>query len=252
MSKLEIKNLNVSVEGKEILHNVNLTINTNEINVIMGPNGTGKSTLANAIMGHYKYEVTKGEILLDGENVLEMSVDERSKKGLFLAMQYPAEIEGVTNSEFIKTAMEARLEEDEHISLFKYIKELEKATKDLKMNSDLPHRFVNVGFSGGEKKRNEILQMKLLKPKFAILDEIDSGLDVDAIKSVANGIKLFKTPNTSVVIITHSTKLLRELEPNFVHVLVDGKIVHTGDALLADQIDKNGYEGFKLQRGKDG
>lgn len=249
MSKLEIKNLNVSVEGKEILHDVNLTINTNEINVIMGPNGTGKSTLANAIMGHYKYEVTKGEILLDGENVLEMSVDERSKKGLFLAMQYPAEIEGVTNSEFIKTAMEARLEEDEHISLFKYIKELEKATKDLKMNSDLPHRFVNVGFSGGEKKRNEILQMKLLKPKFAILDEIDSGLDVDALRIVGENVYNMKSPSFGALVITHYERLLDYIIPDYVHIMINGTIVKSGTKDLIEKIDKEGYDWLKLELG---
>ena len=173
MSKLQIIDLHVSVEGKEILKGINLEINTNEMHVIMGPNGTGKSTLASTIMGHYKYQVTSGQILLDGEDVLAMSVDERSRKGLFLAMQYPSEIVGVTNSDFIKTAMEARLPEGEHISLFKFIRTLDKATSELKMREDLPHRYVNEGFSGGEKKRNEILQMKMLQPKIAILDEID-------------------------------------------------------------------------------
>lgn len=170
MSKLEIKNLHVSVEGKEILKGVNLIMNTGEFHVIMGPNGTGKSTLASTIMGHYKYEVTEGAILLDGEDVLQMSVDERSRKGIFLAMQYPSEISGVTNADFIKTAMQARLDKEERISLFKFIKSFDKAVAELKMRDDLPHRYVNEGFSGGEKKRNEILQMKMLKPKFAILD----------------------------------------------------------------------------------
>ena len=168
MSKLQIKNLHVEVEGKEILKGVNLELNTNEFHVIMGPNGTGKSTLVSTIMGHYKYKVTEGEILLDGEDVLKMSVDERSRKGLFLAMQYPSEIEGVTNSDFIKTALHTRMNKDEKFSLIQYIKAFEKATEELKMRSDLPHRYVNVGFSGGEKKRNEILQMKMLKPKFAL------------------------------------------------------------------------------------
>ena len=178
MSKLQIINLHVSVEGKEILKGVNLEMNTNEFHIIMGPNGTGKSTLASTIMGHYKYQVTEGQILLDGEDVLKMSVDERSRKGLFLAMQYPSEISGVTNSDFIKSALQARMAEGERVSLFKFIKSLDKAVSELKMNPDLPRRYVNEGFSGGEKKRNEILQMKLLKPKFALLDEIDSGLDV--------------------------------------------------------------------------
>jgi len=208
MSKLEIKNLHVSVEGKEILKGVNLTLNTGEFHVIMGPNGTGKSTLASTIMGHYKYKVTEGEILLDGEDVLKMSVDERSRKGLFLAMQYPSEIAGVTNADFIKSAMQSRLENGERISLFKFIKSLDTAVKELKMREDLPHRYVNEGFSGGEKKRNEILQMKMLKPKFAILDEIDSGLDVDALKIVGENVNAMKSNDFGALIITHYERLL--------------------------------------------
>ena len=245
MSKLQIKNLHVEVEGKEILKGVNLELNTNEFHVIMGPNGTGKSTLVSTIMGHYKYKVTEGEILLDGEDVLKMSVDERSRKGLFLAMQYPSEIEGVTNSDFIKTALHTRMNKDEKFSLIQYIKAFEKATEELKMRSDLPHRYVNVGFSGGEKKKNEILQMLTLNPKLAILDETDSGLDVDAIKTVSKGIKMYSNENNGVLIITHGTKILQGLHVDYVHVLVDGKIIKTSTGDLANEIEAKGYEEYK-------
>ncbi|MBQ8292971.1 MAG: Fe-S cluster assembly ATPase SufC [Bacilli bacterium] len=249
MSKLQIIDLHVSVEGKEILKGVNLEMNTNEFHVIMGPNGTGKSTLAATIMGHYKYEVTKGQILLDGEDVLSMSVDERSRKGLFLAMQYPSEIEGVTNSEFIKTAMQARLGEGERISLFKFIKALEGATSELKMNPDLPHRYVNVGFSGGEKKRNEILQLKILKPKFAILDEIDSGLDVDALRIVGENVNDMKSENFGALVITHYERLLDYIKPDFTHVLMNGQIVRSGGLDLMEKIDQEGYDWLKEELG---
>lgn len=249
MSKLQIKNLHVEVEGKEILKGVNLELNTNEFHVIMGPNGTGKSTLVSTIMGHYKYKVTEGEILLDGEDVLKMSVDERSRKGLFLAMQYPSEIEGVTNSDFIKTALHTRMHKDEKFSLIKYIKAFEKATEDLKMRSDLPHRYVNVGFSGGEKKRNEILQMKMLKPKFALLDEIDSGLDVDALKIVGENVNMMKSDNFGALVITHYERLLDYLRVDKVHILMQGKIVTSGGVELIEKIDKEGYDFIKEEIG---
>lgn len=249
MSKLQIKNLHVSVEGKEILKGVNLEMATGEFHVIMGPNGTGKSTLASTIMGHYKYEVTEGEILLDGEDVLKMSVDERSRKGLFLAMQYPSEIAGVTNSDFIKSAMQARLGKDERISLFKFIKSLDTAVKELKMREDLPQRYVNEGFSGGEKKRNEILQMKLLKPKFAILDEIDSGLDVDALKIVGENVNNMKSKDFGTLIITHYERLLDYLSIDKVHVLINGKIVADGGLELITKIDQEGYDWIKEELG---
>ena len=249
MSKLQIKNLHVEVEGKEILKGVNLELNTNEFHVIMGPNGTGKSTLVSTIMGHYKYKVTEGEILLDGEDVLKMSVDERSRKGLFLAMQYPSEIEGVTNSDFIKTALHTRMHKDEKFSLIKYIKAFEKATEDLKMRSDLPHRYVNVGFSGGEKKRNEILQMKMLKPKFALLDEIDSGLDVDALKIVGENVNMMKSDNFGALVITHYERLLDYWRVDKVHILMQGKIVTSGGVELIEKIDKEGYDFIKEEFG---
>ena len=249
MSTLQIKNLHVSVEGKEILKGVNLEMNTNEFHVIMGPNGTGKSTLASTIMGHYKYEVTEGEILLDGEDLLAMSVDERSRKGIFLAMQYPSEIAGVTNSDFIKSAMQARLNKDERISLFKFIKEFDKAVKELKMREDLPHRYVNEGFSGGEKKRNEILQMKMLKPKFALLDEIDSGLDVDALRIVGENVNAMKSENFGALVITHYERLLDYLSIDKVHVLMNGKIVADGGLELIAKIDQEGYDWLKEELG---
>ena len=247
MSKLEIIDLHVSIEGKEILKGVNLSMNTNEFHVIMGPNGTGKSTLAATIMGHYKYQVTKGQILLDGEDVLSMSVDERSRKGLFLAMQYPSEIEGVTNSEFIKTAMQARLEDGKHISLFKFIKEMDKAVTDLKMNPDLPHRYINEGFSGGEKKRNEILQMKMLQPNFAILDEIDSGLDVDALKIVGENVNNMKSDTFASLVITHYQRLLDYIDTTHVHIMLNGKIVRSGGKELITKIDNEGYDWIKAE-----
>ena len=185
MSTLKIENLHVSIDDREILKGIDLTINTGEIHALMGPNGNGKSTLLSAIMGNPKYQVTKGSIYLDGQNVLEMTVDERSKAGIFLGMQYPQEIPGVVTSDFLRAALNAHQEKP--VSLFKFIKELDKNIADLKMDENLAHRYLNEGFSGGEKKRNEILQMKLLKPKFALLDEIDSGLDVDALKIVLSG-----------------------------------------------------------------
>lgn len=246
---LEIKNLHVSVEGKEILKGVDLTIKTGEMHAIMGPNGTGKSTLASTIMGHYKYEVTDGTITLDGENLLDMKVDERSRKGIFLAMQYPNEISGVTNSDFIKTAMQARLKEDEHISLFKFIKSFDKAVSDLKMRSDLPHRYLNEGFSGGEKKRNEILQMKMLKPNFAILDEIDSGLDVDALKIVGENVDNMRGEDFGALIITHYERLLDYINVDYVHIMMNGKIVKTGGKELIAKIDAEGYDWLKEELG---
>lgn len=250
---LKIDNLHVNVvdkeNKKEILKGVNLEVKTGEIHAIMGPNGNGKSTLANTIMGHYKYEVTEGKITLDGNDITHMPVDERSRNGLFLAMQYPNEISGVTNSDFIKQAMQARLKDGEHIKLFKFIKELDKSVKDLKMNSDLPHRYLNEGFSGGEKKRNEILQMKMLKPNFAILDEIDSGLDVDALKIVGENIDQMRSNDFGAIIITHYERLLDYVNCDYVHILMDGRIVKTGGKELIEKIDNEGYDWLKAELG---
>ncbi len=251
MSKLQIIDLHVSVEGKEILKGVNLELNTGEFHVVMGPNGTGKSTLSATIMGHYKYQVTQGQILLDGEDVLAMSVDERSRKGLFLAMQYPSEITGVTNSDFIKTAMHARLKEGETLPLLKFIRSLDKACEELKMREDLPHRYVNEGFSGGEKKRNEILQMKLLKPKFAILDEIDSGLDVDALRIVGENVNAMKSDEFGSLIITHYERLLDYIQADHVHILMNGVVVKSGGLELMERVDKEGYDWLKEELGMD-
>lgn len=247
---LKISNLCVEAKGKKILKGVNLVVKNGEVHVVMGPNGAGKSTLAGAVFSSPFLQKTEGQIEFEGEDITNLLPNQIAKKGVFLSFQSPEEIDGVTVFDFVKAAKN-NLSGGKTLTR-DVIAQLEDLCKKIDMPQKMLERDLNVGFSGGEKKKNEILQLLALSPKLAILDEIDSGLDVDAIKSVANGIKLFKTPNTSVVIITHSTKLLRELEPNFVHVLVDGKIVHTGDALLADQIDKNGYEGFKLQRGKDG
>lgn len=239
MSTLIIKDLYVTVGEKEILKGINLTINTGEIHAIMGPNGNGKSTLLSTIMGHPKYVVTQGEILLDGQDVLSMSVDERARAGLFLGMQYPQEIPGVTNSDFLKSAINSRLEKP--ISLFKFIRTLDKNIEELEMDPNLAHRYLNEGFSGGEKKRNEILQMKLLQPKFALLDEIDSGLDVDALRVVSEAINSMRGENFGCVMVSHYERLFELVPPTHVHVLVAGKVVLEGGYEVIEKIDKEGY-----------
>ncbi len=238
---LEIKDLHVSAGNKEILKGINLTVKSGEIHAIMGPNGNGKSTLLQTIMGNPGYTVTKGSILFNGEDVLSMSVDTRSKKGLFLALQYPQEISGVTNSDFLRAAINARNEQP--ISLYKFIKEIDAGIKELKMKDDLAHRFVNDGFSGGEKKRNEILQMKLLKPAIAMLDEIDSGLDVDAIKLVSDAIlKLKEETGLGLMVVSHYERFFTSIKPTHSHVIVDGRIVCEGDSELVLKIDSDGYD----------
>ena len=249
MSVLTIKNLHAEVDGKEILKGVNLEIKGGETHAIMGPNGTGKSTLASVVMGHPKFKVTKGSVVLDGKNVLDMEVDERARAGLFLGMQSPAEVPGVTNSDFIKTAMNARLEEGKNVSLFKFILEYDKAVAELKMNEDLPHRYLNEGFSGGEKKRNEILQMKMLKPTIAILDEIDSGLDVDALKIVGENVTKMKSDNLGLLLITHYKRLLEYIKADYVHVMMQGRIVKSGGIELIKKIDTEGYDWIKKELG---
>jgi Fe-S cluster assembly ATP-binding protein len=249
MSILVIKDLHAEVDGKEILKGVNLEIKGGETHAIMGPNGTGKSTLASVVMGHPKFTVTKGSITLDGKNVLDMEVDERARAGLFLGMQSPAEVPGVTNSDFIKTAMNSRLEDGKNVSLFKFIVEYDKAVAELKMNEDLPHRYLNEGFSGGEKKRNEILQMKMLKPTIAILDEIDSGLDVDALKIVGENVTKMKSKDLGLLLITHYQRLLEYINADFVHVMMVGKIVKSGGMELIQRIDTEGYDFIKKELG---
>lgn len=250
MSVLSIKDLHVAIGDKEILKGINLTINTGETHALMGPNGNGKSTLLGTIMGHPKYKVTQGTITLDGEDVLSMSVDERSRKGLFLGMQYPQEIPGVTNSDFLRSAMNARREKT--LSLYQFIKAMDHATEDLEMDGNLAHRYLNEGFSGGEKKRNEILQMKLLEPKFALLDEIDSGLDVDALRIVADNINEMretKKEDFGLVMVSHYERLYELVKPTHVHVLVDGNIVVEGGFELIEKINNEGYEWVKKELG---
>ncbi|EHL7194177.1 Fe-S cluster assembly ATPase SufC [Staphylococcus pseudintermedius] len=244
-STLEIKDLHVSIDDKEILKGVNLTINTGEIHAIMGPNGTGKSTLSSAIMGHPSYEVTQGEVLLDGVNVLELEVDERAKAGLFLAMQYPSEITGVTNADFMRSAINAQREEGNEINLMQFIKKLDKQMDFLDMDKDMAQRYLNEGFSGGEKKRNEILQLMMLQPKFAILDEIDSGLDIDALKVVSKGINEMRGEEFGSLIITHYQRLLNYITPDHVHVMYNGIVVKSGSAELAKRLEEEGYEWVK-------
>lgn len=247
MSTLEIKNLHVTVETeqgtKEILRGVDLVIRSGETHAIMGPNGSGKSTLAYTIAGHPKYTVTKGEILLDGEDVLDMSVDERARAGLFLAMQYPVEIPGVSVSNFLRTAKTAVA--GEAPALRTWIKEVRESMASLKMDASFTERNVNEGFSGGEKKRHEILQLDLLKPKIAVLDETDSGLDVDALKIVSEGVNRAKSEgNFGLLLITHYTRILRYIKPDFVHVFVEGKVAEQGGPELADRLEAEGYDRY--------
>ena len=250
MSTLEIRNLTAQVrptdestEPKEILKGVNLTINSGETHAIMGPNGSGKSTLSYTLAGHPKYEVTGGEVLLDGENLLDMDVDERAKAGLFLAMQYPIEVPGVSMANFLRTA--ATAVRGEAPKLREWVKEVREAQDELVIDKAFSERSVNEGFSGGEKKRHEILQLGLLKPKFAVLDETDSGLDVDALRVVSAGINNYKERNDGgVLMITHYKRILNYVKPDFVHVFADGKIVTSGGPELADQLEEHGSDRF--------
>ncbi|WP_246945652.1 Fe-S cluster assembly ATPase SufC [Bacillus pinisoli] len=248
-STLTIKDLHVSIDGKEILKGVNLEIKGGEIHAVMGPNGTGKSTLSSAIMGHPKYEITQGSITLDGEDVLEMEVDERARAGLFLAMQYPSEISGVTNADFLRSAINARREEGDEISLMKFIRTMDKSMELLEMDPNMAQRYLNEGFSGGEKKRNEILQLTMLDPKIAILDEIDSGLDIDALKIVSNGINNMRGEDFGCLIITHYQRLLNYITPDVVHVMMQGRVVKTGGPELAHRLEAEGYDWVKKELG---
>ncbi len=248
MSTLEIKDLHVTVEteegSKEILRGVTLTIESGQTHAIMGPNGSGKSTLAYSIAGHPKYTVTSGTVTLDGEDVLAMSVDERARAGLFLAMQYPVEVPGVTVSNFLRTAKTAVT--GEAPKLRTWVKDVKEAMGNLRMDPAFAERNVNEGFSGGEKKRHEILQMELLAPKMAILDETDSGLDVDALRVVSEGVNRAKeTTGAGVLLITHYTRILRYVRPDFVHVFVDGRIAEQGGPELAEQLEAEGYDRFQ-------
>ncbi|MCL2610996.1 MAG: Fe-S cluster assembly ATPase SufC [Defluviitaleaceae bacterium] len=245
MTHLRITNLQASIENKQILKGVDLEIKGGEIHAVMGPNGTGKSTLSQVIMGHPSYEV-EGEIYMNGEDVLDMEVNERAKAGIFLAMQYPSEISGVTNSDFLRMAKREKLKaEGTRLKLMDFQRELVANIKELKMPEEMADRYLNEGFSGGEKKRNEILQMLMLKPNLAILDEVDSGLDVDALKIVGDAVNSMRSEDFGCLIITHYQRILDYIKPDFVHVMVNGRIVKSGDISLMEKIDKEGYDWIK-------
>ena len=247
---LNIKNLSAGVEGKAILKNLTLTINKGEVHVILGPNGSGKSTLMNVIMGHPKYEVTAGDIFFEGRSLLEKKTFERAREGLFLSFQTPEEIPGITVENMLRTAKQAVTGEKVKIMAFK--KELKKTMEELKIDPSYAERYMNVGFSGGEKKRNEILQLLMLAPKLALLDETDSGLDVDAVQIVSEGVAKFHTADNSCLIITHNAKILDKLKVDYVHVLAQGKIVRDGGAELVQQINEQGFGGILADQGKVG
>ncbi|UCG76942.1 MAG: Fe-S cluster assembly ATPase SufC [Gemmatimonadota bacterium] len=243
---LEIRDLHVSLDGEdtEILRGVDLTVDRGEIHALMGPNGSGKSTLAKVIAGHPAYEVTKGEIILDGQSVLELEADERSRAGIFMAFQYPAEIPGVTIANFLRAALNARRADDDEIDVFAFHQLLQDKMALLKMNPDFASRYVNDGFSGGEKKRNEILQMAMLEPRLGVLDETDSGLDIDALKVVSNGVNTLSEQDEElgVLLITHYKRILQYIHPQHVHVMLRGRIVESGGPELADHLEKHGYD----------
>jgi Fe-S cluster assembly ATP-binding protein len=249
VAHLELKNLHVALEdGTEIVKGVDLSVSSGETHAVMGPNGSGKSTLAYAVMGHPAYQITEGEILLDGENVVEMEADERAQKGLFLAFQYPHAIPGVTVTSFLRSALnalrKARAGEDDPVAVKEFRTELLAQMERLKVPRELAQRYLNDGFSGGEKKRVEILQMAMLKPRISVLDETDSGLDIDALKIVAQGVKSLVGPDMGALLITHYQRILNFVEPDFVHVFVDGRIVEEGGPELAHKLEAEGYEAF--------
>ncbi len=246
MSELVIRNLHVSIEGKEILKGLNLTIGQGEVHAIMGPNGTGKSTLAYALMGHPSYAVTEGEVIYKGVNILELSPDERSRKGIFLAFQYPVSIPGVTVANFLRTALNARRRaenpNDKGMPIPEFRKRMKEQMDRLKMDQAFAGRYLNEGFSGGEKKRAEILQMAMLKPEIAILDETDSGLDIDALRIVSEGVNALRGPDLGVLVITHYQRILNYINPDYVHVMLGGRVVESGGPDLALHLEEHGYE----------
>ncbi|MBA3882325.1 MAG: Fe-S cluster assembly ATPase SufC [Chthoniobacterales bacterium] len=242
MNQFEIQDLRATIAGQEIIRGLSLTVPKGEVHAIMGPNGSGKSTLAKVIAGHPDYTVTNGAVLMDGENILELAPDERARKGIFLAFQYPSEIPGVTIANFLRAAVQARLPDGEELEATDYYAELYEKMDLLEMDRSFTSRSVNEGFSGGEKKRNEILQMAMLEPKYAVLDETDSGLDIDALKVVANGVNSLRGPNLGVLLITHYQRLLDYIVPDHVHVMVQGRIVRSGDKSLAFELEEKGYD----------
>jgi Fe-S cluster assembly ATP-binding protein len=246
---LQIENLRVSIEDKEIVKGLNLNIKGGEIHAIMGPNGTGKSTLASALMGHPTYTVTGGSVTLDGQDVLAMKVDERARAGLFLAMQYPAEVPGVSNANFIRSALNAKRGEGNEVPVMKFHRSLQQRMKQLSIDPVFAERYLNEGFSGGEKKRNEILQMSMLEPRIVILDEIDSGLDIDALKIVADGVNAIKSSEVAFLVITHYQRLLNYVVPDHVHVMMQGRIVRSGGKELAEQLEAEGYDWLRREAG---
>lgn len=255
MSDLIIKNLHASIEGKPILKGVNLTIGAGQVHAIMGPNGTGKSTLAYTLMGHPAYEVTDGEVLFKGQNVLDLEPDERSRMGIFLAFQYPVVIPGVTVANFLRTAINARRKaknpEDKGITIADFRKTLKEKMALLKVDNAFAGRYLNDGFSGGEKKRAEILQMATLEPEIAILDETDSGLDIDALRIVSDGVNALRSSDLGILVITHYQRILNYIKPDFVHIMLDGRIVESGGPELALHLEENGYEWVREKYEKD-
>jgi Fe-S cluster assembly ATP-binding protein len=250
MNQLEIQDLHASIGENEIIRGLSLTVPTGEVHAIMGPNGSGKSTLAKIIAGHPDYTVTSGAVLMDGENILELEADERARKGIFLAFQYPSEIPGVTIANFLRAAVQARMPEGEELEAVEYYQRLYQKMDLLEMPRTFTSRSVNEGFSGGEKKRNEILQLAMLEPKYAVLDETDSGLDIDALKTVANGVNSLRGPNLGVLLITHYQRLLDYIVPDYVHVMVQGRIVRSGDKNLALELEEKGYDWVRDQIGE--
>ena len=250
MALLEIKNLHVATEdGTEIVRGLDLTVDSNEVHAMMGPNGSGKSTLAYALMGHPAYEITDGDILIDGESILELGADERAQRGLFLAFQYPHAVPGVTVASFLRTAVNAQRKaanggEDDPVKIPEFRKQLTASMEQLKVPKEMAGRYLNDGFSGGEKKRVEILQMAMLSPRIAVLDETDSGLDIDALRIVAGGVRGLVGPEMGALVITHYQRILNYIKPDFVHVFVDGRIVREGGPELAEQLEADGYEAF--------
>lgn len=242
MSAIQINELHAGVDGNEILQGLTLTVPKGEVHAIMGPNGSGKSTLAKVMAGHEEYQVSSGDVLLDGKSLLGMDVDERSRAGLFLAFQYPAEIPGVSNANFLRAARQARLPEGEEIDAVSFYKEMYDRMDQLGIDRKFTGRSVNEGFSGGEKKRNEVLQMMMLDPKYAVLDETDSGLDIDALKIVAEGVNAMRGPERGFLVITHYQRLLDYIVPDHVHVLSGGRIIRSGDKSLALELEEKGYD----------
>jgi Fe-S cluster assembly ATP-binding protein len=253
MSLLEIKNLHVATEdGTEIVRGLDLAVDSNEVHAMMGPNGSGKSTLAYALMGHPAYQITDGDILLDGESILELEADERAQRGLFLAFQYPHAVPGVTVASFLRSAVNAMRKaandgEDDPVKIPEFRKQLDTAMKELQVPKEIAGRYLNDGFSGGEKKRVEILQMAMLRPRVAVLDETDSGLDIDALRVVASGVRNLVGPETGALVITHYQRILNYVKPDFVHVFVDGRIVREGGPELAEQLEAEGYKAFGIE-----